>query len=76
MRIQPDRGSKWGLGGTCLNVGCVPKKLMHLSGMVKHDLVSSPVFGWSVPGDVTKPVFSWETLRDNIQVMRGLVLIV
>jgi len=21
--------SKWGLGGTCVNVGCIPKKLMH-----------------------------------------------
>lgn len=23
------RGSTWGLGGTCVNVGCIPKKLMH-----------------------------------------------
>ena len=22
-------GSQWGLGGTCVNVGCIPKKLMH-----------------------------------------------
>lgn len=22
-------GSKWGIGGTCVNVGCIPKKLMH-----------------------------------------------
>lgn len=22
-------GSVWGLGGTCVNVGCIPKKLMH-----------------------------------------------
>lgn len=22
-------GTKWGLGGTCVNVGCIPKKLMH-----------------------------------------------
>ena len=21
-------GSKWGIGGTCVNVGCIPKKLM------------------------------------------------
>jgi hypothetical protein len=21
--------TKWGLGGTCVNVGCIPKKLMH-----------------------------------------------
>ena len=23
--------TKWGLGGTCVNVGCIPKKLMHKS---------------------------------------------
>lgn len=22
-------GTKWGLGGTCVNVGCIPKKLYH-----------------------------------------------
>ena len=22
-------GTIWGLGGTCVNVGCIPKKLMH-----------------------------------------------
>lgn len=24
-------GSTWGLGGTCVNVGCIPKKLMHIA---------------------------------------------
>jgi thioredoxin reductase (NADPH) len=24
-------GTKWGLGGTCVNVGCIPKKLMHFA---------------------------------------------
>lgn len=24
-------GTKWGLGGTCVNVGCIPKKLMHIA---------------------------------------------
>lgn len=28
--VKPSpKGSKWGLGGTCVNVGCIPKKLMH-----------------------------------------------
>lgn len=33
-------GSTWGLGGTCVNVGCIPKKLMHYAGILaeaKHD---------------------------------------
>jgi thioredoxin reductase (NADPH) len=28
--VQPSPvGTSWGLGGTCVNVGCIPKKLMH-----------------------------------------------
>ena len=33
-------GTTWGLGGTCVNVGCIPKKLMHYAGVLaeaKHD---------------------------------------
>lgn len=26
-------GTKWGLGGTCVNVGCIPKKMFHYAGM-------------------------------------------
>ena len=25
------QGTTWGLGGTCVNVGCIPKKLFHLA---------------------------------------------
>ena len=25
------QGTTWGLGGTCVNVGCIPKKLFHLT---------------------------------------------
>lgn len=25
------QGTSWGLGGTCVNVGCIPKKLFHLA---------------------------------------------
>ena len=41
-------GTKWGLGGTCVNVGCIPKKLMHfasLMGEAKHDQTAS---GWEI----------------------------
>lgn len=27
-------GTKWGLGGTCVNVGCIPKKLMHQASLL------------------------------------------
>jgi thioredoxin reductase (NADPH) len=29
-------GSTWGLGGTCVNVGCIPKKLMHYAGILNE----------------------------------------
>jgi len=41
------QGTQWNLGGTCINVGCVPKKLFHyaaLCGELKHDLYNA---GWS-----------------------------
>lgn len=47
-------GTKWGIGGTCVNVGCIPKKLMHqaalLSTALKHD---SKKYGWRVSGPVS-----------------------
>ena len=41
-------GTKWGLGGTCVNVGCIPKKMMHYASMLgemRHDQKSS---GWEI----------------------------
>ena len=33
--VQPTPiGTTWGLGGTCVNVGCIPKKLMHYAGIL------------------------------------------
>lgn len=29
-------GTTWGLGGTCVNVGCIPKKLMHYAGILSE----------------------------------------
>lgn len=33
--VKPSpQGTTWGLGGTCVNVGCVPKKLCHYAGLL------------------------------------------
>lgn len=33
--VKPSpQGTKWGLGGTCVNVGCIPKKLMHHASLL------------------------------------------
>ena len=35
-------GTTWGLGGTCVNVGCIPKKLMHEAAQVRARGSCSP----------------------------------
>ena len=40
-------GTKWGLGGTCVNVGCIPKKLMHHAATIGALMQShAGQFGW------------------------------
>ncbi|EMP56773.1 hypothetical protein MSNKSG1_05546 [Marinobacter santoriniensis NKSG1] len=51
------------LGGTCVNVGCVPKKLFVYGAHVHEDLEDAAGYGWNVPvDDVT---FDWSTLVAN-----------
>ncbi len=49
------------LGGTCVNVGCVPKKLFVYGAHVSEELESAAGFGWKL-GEAS---FDWPTLRDN-----------
>lgn len=32
------KGTTWGLGGTCVNVGCIPKKLMHQAALLRESI--------------------------------------
>lgn len=50
------------LGGTCVNVGCVPKKLFVYASQFPELFHSSKGFGWSLS---EQPSFDWPTLRDN-----------
>jgi pyruvate/2-oxoglutarate dehydrogenase complex dihydrolipoamide dehydrogenase (E3) component len=34
----PHHGNTWGLGGTCVNVGCIPKKLFHANAIFREEL--------------------------------------
>ena len=49
------------LGGTCVNVGCVPKKLFVYGSHFHEDFEDAAAYGWKahVSG------FDWPTLRDN-----------
>lgn len=46
--VKPStQGTRWGLGGTCVNVGCVPKKLMHYAASMQQILSwDSLKMGW------------------------------
>lgn len=45
-------GTTWGLGGTCVNVGCIPKKLMHHASLLGDAIRDSKAYGWNVPDQV------------------------
>ncbi|WP_299975768.1 glutathione-disulfide reductase [uncultured Pseudoteredinibacter sp.] len=49
------------LGGTCVNVGCVPKKLFVYGSHFSEEFEAAEGFGWSVG----KTEFHWPTLRDR-----------
>ncbi|XP_040214922.1 thioredoxin reductase 3 [Rana temporaria] len=57
-------GASWGLGGTCVNVGCIPKKLMHQAALLGQALKDSRKFGWEYEEQVSH---NWDTMRQNIQ---------
>ena len=47
------------LGGTCVNVGCVPKKLMWYAASLDHTVDVYAGYGF----DVSREGFSWPTLK-------------
>ena len=50
------------LGGTCVNVGCIPKKLLVFASHFGEDFEDAALgFGWSQES----PRFHWPTLIDN-----------
>merc|ERR1712000_420281 len=64
--VQPTPvGTKWGVGGTCVNVGCIPKKLFHTSALYGQIIRDSHDYGWEGI-DNEKLKCNWETLQTNI----------
>jgi glutathione reductase (NADPH) len=47
------------LGGTCVNVGCVPKKVMWFGAQLSHALDDARDYGF----EVTRGGFDWATLK-------------
>ncbi len=48
-------------GGTCVNVGCIPKKLFSYAAHFRDELKDAADFGWSV----AEPAFDWQKLLAN-----------
>jgi glutathione reductase (NADPH) len=48
-------------GGTCVNVGCIPKKLFAYAAHFREDFAVARSFGWTVG----EPRFDWGTLLAN-----------
>jgi glutathione reductase (NADPH) len=48
-------------GGTCVNVGCVPKKLFAYGAHFAEDFEDATAYGW----EAQRPRFDWQTLRAN-----------
>ncbi|XP_075284138.1 thioredoxin reductase 1, cytoplasmic isoform X3 [Opisthocomus hoazin] len=57
-------GNSWGLGGTCVNVGCIPKKLMHQAALLGQALQDSRKFGWQFTEEVKH---NWMTMTESVQ---------
>jgi glutathione reductase (NADPH) len=48
-------------GGTCVNVGCIPKKLFAYAAHFRDEVEDAAAFGWRV----AEPSFDWPTLLAN-----------
>src|ERR1700723_3677731 len=66
-RIAAGHGARVGvveeryMGGTCVNVGCIPKKLLAYSAAFGHGFEDAAGYGWKCTHDE----FSWKQLIPN-----------
>jgi len=48
-------------GGTCVNAGCIPKKLLVLASQYAGEFELASSYGWKL----SNPTFNWDELRRN-----------
>ncbi|KAI9229316.1 MAG: hypothetical protein DHS80DRAFT_14192 [Piptocephalis tieghemiana] len=54
------------LGGTCVNVGCVPKKVMWNTAFVRETLHDAPEYGYDLgTKDGGPPKLNWELIKEK-----------
>ena len=65
-RFAAQRGARVALaesarmGGTCVNVGCIPKKLYSYAAHFSDDFTQARGYGWQLPGT---PTLNWAALK-------------
>lgn len=66
--VKPSpQGSSWGIGGTCVNVGCIPKKLMHQAALLGEAIQDAIAFGWqNLPSQEVRKI-DWSHLVTAVQ---------
>ncbi|NXT66972.1 TRXR1 reductase, partial [Chaetops frenatus] len=71
------QGCSWGLERTCVNVGCIPKTLMHQAALLGQALQDSCNFGWHFAMEKEKKMnlpllfltdkHNWMTMTESVQ---------
>ena len=73
-RIAASHGAKVGIaegrffGGTCVNIGCVPKKIFAYAADMHPELEDAKGYGWDIGG---KPAFDWQAFQNRDQRCRA-----
>ncbi|XP_061672526.1 thioredoxin reductase 2, tandem duplicate 2 isoform X2 [Syngnathoides biaculeatus] len=63
--VEPSlKGTKWGLGGTCVNVGCIPKKLMHQAALLGTAVKDAKKYGWQLSEPISH---EWVIMAEAVQ---------
>lgn len=63
-------GTTWGLGGTCVNVGCIPKKLMHQAALLGQGVQDAKKYGWELPENgntILEPPISFFCFQNTLK---------
>ena len=67
-RLAAEKGLKVAIvekqhwGGTCVNLGCIPKKFLVLAAQFANNLSVAKSYGWRIK----QPSHDWKILRDSI----------
>jgi thioredoxin/glutathione reductase (selenoprotein) len=57
------QGTTWKVGGTCVNVGCIPKKMMHFAAHLGESHHDQEATGWT---HNETPKHDWEKMIVNV----------